>query len=224
MTCKNCGIECDGKYCPACGQRQKIKISLRYLFSVFLDAVELKKGLLYNIKMLTVNPGKAVHGYLSGKTKPYLNPITFLLMAFSIHLLGLSIESKSELSMTDQVYHQLGYITMVILSFLIPNYIVFLFKIYSFFQQFTAAVIFGAYFIIVSSITSFITYLGNFPSYQVGMFVIWVYFFYSYQSVLSRKPFFRILSLIISVLLSIIIYIGTDYLFDPFKYFDFSHS
>lgn len=50
-----------------------------------MRSIEFEQGLFYNIKELMLRPGNAVKLYIKGKTKPYLNPITFFVIGFSFY-------------------------------------------------------------------------------------------------------------------------------------------
>lgn len=93
--CRSCNSVISGNYCSECGQKV---IHERFTVSSFvqtlLAAFNLEKGFLFTVKELFIHPGNAVNDYLSGKTKPYVNPLTYLLViggVYSFLLLKLNI-------------------------------------------------------------------------------------------------------------------------------------
>lgn len=84
--CKNCNSVNVDKYCSNCGQKvQHERYTLKRFFSIILDAFNLERGILYTFKMLLIKPGKAINDYLNGSTKPYFNPLNYLLVAAGIY-------------------------------------------------------------------------------------------------------------------------------------------
>lgn len=84
--CKNCNSSNIDKYCGNCGQQVHLeRYTLKRFFSIILDAFNLEKGILYTFKMLLLKPGEAINDYLNGKTKPYFNPLNYLLVAAGIY-------------------------------------------------------------------------------------------------------------------------------------------
>lgn len=81
--CKNCGKEVFESYCSSCGQRV-IHFDWVYLIGRLTDALEFKKGFLYNLKAMTLSPGKAISDYMNGRTKPFLNPMAYALIAITL--------------------------------------------------------------------------------------------------------------------------------------------
>ena len=92
--CSNCGVETDSPYCPNCGQRRIKRFTWSHIFHIFLKSIEFEKGFLYNLKNLTLRPGKTIHEYIGGKTKSYLNPITYFILIITI-LAILEVISKN---------------------------------------------------------------------------------------------------------------------------------
>lgn len=82
--CSNCGEETVSPYCPNCGQRRINRFTWSHIIKIFLKSIEFEKGFLYNLKNLILRPGKTIHEYLDGKTKSYLNPITYFILIISL--------------------------------------------------------------------------------------------------------------------------------------------
>jgi len=203
FTCKNCGEECESNYCPNCGQRQNIKITLRYLIRVFLNAVELKDGLIYNIKVLFLNPGSAVRDYLSGKTKPFLNPITFLIITFSIYTLSRSLYVETDTSFIREFLYQIKMSIIMMLIFSLSNYIIFTFKIYKFIEHITS-IFFASFIFIILTILEILNFYVGLSDYVfMPILIISIcYMFFSFQSVLGRTLVLRIFSLLGSFIIA----------------------
>ena len=213
LLCKNCGEECKSNYCPICGQRQNIKITLRHLLNVFLKAVEIKDGLIYNIKVLTLNPGDAVRGYLSGKTKPFLNPITFLLITLSIYTLSRSLlveYVETDTTFIRDFLYQIKMSILMTLIFSVSNYIIFFFKLYSFIEQLTASIFFASYIFIIQSILETLNfYLAVSDFVYIPILILSIcYMFFSFQLILERILVVRIFSLLGSVLIAALCFWG----------------
>lgn len=87
-TCKNCQAPLTGAYCSQCGQKTIQRITLRTIFQEFWQAlIDLDQGVLFTIKALVQNPGKAVTEYLNGRTRPYTPPLRFALVLTTIQVL-----------------------------------------------------------------------------------------------------------------------------------------
>ncbi len=106
LGCKNCGSEQVAEFCSHCGQKTITKrYTTRSFFIKFLSAFNFERGFFYTLKMLFVNPGDVVNGYLSGKTKAYYNPLNYLLLVAGIGtaimiwfgIMDANIESTNEI-------------------------------------------------------------------------------------------------------------------------------
>jgi len=91
LTCKNCNRSFTGKYCYNCGQKYIEKITFKSLFSKVFEIFELESGFILTLLTVLCKPKIFFDEYLSGKTKPYTNPILFMItiMAFIAILLHL---------------------------------------------------------------------------------------------------------------------------------------
>ena len=110
--CKNCNSINVDKYCSNCGQKVHVeRYTLKRFFSIILDAFNLEKGILYTFRMLLIKPGKTIHDYLNGRTKPYFNPLNYLLVAAGIYavlvlwlnIFDTTIDATNELLNMDSV-------------------------------------------------------------------------------------------------------------------------
>ena len=83
-TCKNCSHSFNGKFCPNCGQKHIDSFTWSHLFHHLTRTIEFEKGFLHNIRDLTIRPVQMIDSYLNGKTKDYLNPITYFLIVITL--------------------------------------------------------------------------------------------------------------------------------------------
>jgi len=85
-TCKNCNSLNINNFCSDCGQPVfKTRFTIKYFFKSLLSAFDLEKGFLYTAKMLFIQPGKVTNDYINGRTKPYFNPLKYLLVVGGIY-------------------------------------------------------------------------------------------------------------------------------------------
>ena len=93
--CKNCNSVNINNFCSDCGQKiYDERFTINSFLMSLLDALDVNKGFFYTIKMLFVKPGKVTNDYLNGITKPYFNPLKYLLIIGSIYaflILGLKL-------------------------------------------------------------------------------------------------------------------------------------
>lgn len=89
MICISCNAEHHSQFCPNCGEKSAIKkITLKSIAEDTLATVTtMDKGFLYNFKMLFINPKTISIGYVLGRRKGILNPISFLIFTVSIYLI-----------------------------------------------------------------------------------------------------------------------------------------
>ncbi len=106
MNCLNCNTDFEGQFCPNCGQRAGVS---RIDFKTFTDSVissltDTNKGFLFNLKNLTLKPSDTVNGWLDGKRKQALNPISYIIIAVSVYLIVSSffgVDFKSSKSLDE---------------------------------------------------------------------------------------------------------------------------
>jgi hypothetical protein len=82
MKCKNCSSQLSEhqNYCDHCGTSIQVKrIDAQFIFNEFQQIFNFEKGILFTIRELTFNSGKAVREYLNGDRKRLVKPIFFIL-------------------------------------------------------------------------------------------------------------------------------------------------
>ena len=99
-TCKNCGLEYKGKYCPRCGQTASTsRLTPSNLLSNTLEVLNFdKRSVPGTILELFYRPGHFIRDYLTGHRAPYYAPIKLLFLLcviFAIEIgIGLVKEKK----------------------------------------------------------------------------------------------------------------------------------
>jgi hypothetical protein len=89
LSCKNCGIEFSGHYCPQCSQRVvKVPMSFGPLNENILELIDFNKGFFHTTKVLFKSPNVLINDYLNGRTRPYNNPIRYFLTVISLIILA----------------------------------------------------------------------------------------------------------------------------------------
>ncbi len=124
MACINCKTHFEGQFCPSCGEKKDIqRITFGSIVeNVFSGFVNMDKGLLFNIKNLTLNPQKTILQYINGKRRYVLSPISYAIITISIYIIITTLlkktpdqlaESAARLSKLEQLnqYEQMGYKT-----------------------------------------------------------------------------------------------------------------
>ncbi|MEL6534496.1 MAG: DUF3667 domain-containing protein [Bacteroidota bacterium] len=88
-TCKNCGTNFAGNFCPNCGQKATVgRITLRKSIKEAADNFfNLNRGLLPTVRDLLIRPGSMLSGYLDGKRKRYLHPVRMILAVLAVSYL-----------------------------------------------------------------------------------------------------------------------------------------
>ncbi len=105
ISCKNCATEYEGKYCPQCGQKAKVKriTTKQVLEDVRQSLFHYDSGFFHTVWQLVRRPGHTVREYLQGKRAANVKPIKFLLWASALnflvfHLLGLDEQISKEMA------------------------------------------------------------------------------------------------------------------------------
>jgi hypothetical protein len=85
LQCKNCNEYFTGSYCPNCSQKvielpHTFKSVFRYIISLF----DFDSGFFHTLITLYLRPDRLINDYLSGKTKPYNNPVKFFFNTIGI--------------------------------------------------------------------------------------------------------------------------------------------
>ncbi len=86
LSCKNCGTQFQGNFCPQCGQSSHTeKIDAAYfLHDIPHSIFHLDKGFFYTLKKLLINPGFALRDYLEGKRVQHFRPFAFVVLMSTI--------------------------------------------------------------------------------------------------------------------------------------------
>lgn len=80
-SCKNCGTEHDGNYCPNCGQKHLERFETRSILSEALTSVvNMDRGFFATTWKLIIRPGEVIADYIEQKTIPYFNPFRMLVI------------------------------------------------------------------------------------------------------------------------------------------------
>lgn len=81
MKCLNCGTECDGKFCPSCGQSTSTTRTTWKSFSIssLADMLRFKGRFLHTCGELLIHPWSVISNYTAGRRVRYSSPLLFLL-------------------------------------------------------------------------------------------------------------------------------------------------
>ncbi|MCC6463082.1 MAG: DUF3667 domain-containing protein [Saprospiraceae bacterium] len=135
ITCKNCGFEYEGKFCPQCGQKAKTKriTNKAVLGEIRERLLHFDQGFVYTIQQLFLRPGQTIRDYLAGKRVKYAKPIKFMLWAAALNFLVLyyfgiyqeilnqiSAQAGKDVSQVALVQYIFRYPSLMLLL-LIPN-------------------------------------------------------------------------------------------------------
>ncbi|MDH3646502.1 MAG: DUF3667 domain-containing protein [Gammaproteobacteria bacterium] len=96
--CKNCGEECAGKFCRACGQPRAQRLTFGHLLGSALGSlIDVDRGFLHTFLRLSTKPGSVPRDYVDGRQLPYTHPVKYCFIAvtayaLAINLLEISIE------------------------------------------------------------------------------------------------------------------------------------
>ncbi|HIP37146.1 MAG TPA: DUF3667 domain-containing protein [Crocinitomix sp.] len=93
MNCVACNNEHDENFCPNCGEKKGVKrITVVSMIEDALSSVtSMDRGFLFNLKSLVLKPQKITVGYINGKRKGILNPISYLIFSITIYLIIISV-------------------------------------------------------------------------------------------------------------------------------------
>ena len=199
--CPSCNVECNTSFCPSCGQKQDNKITLRNLAHTILDGITFNKGLFYTYKELCSNPGKMVRSFLSGKTKPYTNPILFLLFTLSLLLTFLTLIENESIGQYDEFKFLIKFSIPSILSFAVCNYLIYLTKKYSFIEQLAGGIYFTSFFLLFLFPYGVLRSIYGQDIVQYIMLIPLLIVFISFQKTLKRALFLKGIGIVLSVTL-----------------------
>lgn len=88
-SCKGCGTDYTGNYCPRCGQSSKVeeRMSLWKTFLLFIDVWGVgNRGMFHTIRDLILRPGFLICDYLRGKRSAYFPPFKLLFLLTTLSL------------------------------------------------------------------------------------------------------------------------------------------
>lgn len=88
VSCKNCGMNFTGNYCPQCGQPASTqKITFRVvLHDLQYGIIHFNRGFFFTIKELFTRPGPTIKEYLQGKRVRHYRPISLLLILSTLYI------------------------------------------------------------------------------------------------------------------------------------------
>ncbi len=189
MICISCDKEHNNNFCPNCGEKAGIK---RITFqSVLQDAfssfTNMDKGVLFNLKYLTLNPKQLVTDYIKGKRKGINNPITFLIIATSIYLILETLVEipvpASDVNLNEVAKKSRIYLAGNEAGHLIQTYLKYYWILSVFFLSTSTKLLFGKYnFVEHLTINSFIlgfsTLLGLIGLVVFKLHLLWNLFIY----------------------------------------------
>jgi hypothetical protein len=89
ISCKNCGHNFHGNYCPECSQSAHVKRVDAHFFlhDIPHSIFHVDKGFFYTFKELIVRPGHSIRAYLEGKRARHFRPLAYLLLLSTISTL-----------------------------------------------------------------------------------------------------------------------------------------
>lgn len=90
-VCNNCGVPRTGTYCQACGQkhlRQRLHFG-QWIKACFSQVTNLDRGLLFTLLQMLVRPGEVARDFVSGKQRPYVNPLAYFFLGAGLQLVSL---------------------------------------------------------------------------------------------------------------------------------------
>lgn len=176
--CKNCGDSYKGEFCNYCGQKT-IEFNHNYIIDNFFEGLESKRGLLFNLKVLTFTPAKAMKDYMEGRTKPYLNPISYSIFVLTIlFLTGTKVNEHFGFNgLTAEMPYFLHYLVFTFpVMYALGSYLSYTSKGYNYIQHFILSMMLSSHYILLFVIPNM--YLGlNWFYLLIGFLVytIWVY-------------------------------------------------
>lgn len=86
--CANCGGERLGDFCAHCGQQFfETRLHFWELVQNLLSRVtDIERGLLFTVINMFTRPGGVCRDYVSGKQKPYINPLTYFFLGAALQV------------------------------------------------------------------------------------------------------------------------------------------
>jgi hypothetical protein len=83
--CKNCSASFTGRFCPNCGQKvMATPLSFTTITAYIQSLFEFDSGFFFTCRVLFSKPEKLINDFLGGKSKPYKNPVQFILTIIAL--------------------------------------------------------------------------------------------------------------------------------------------
>jgi hypothetical protein len=188
ISCKNCGHNYHGNYCPECSQAAHVERVDAHFFlhDIPHSIFHVDKGFFYTFKELVIRPGHTIRDYLEGKRVRHFRPLAYLLLLSTIstlvqkacfyfqqkELLSKGVVSTLHQSFLSQ-YISLFFMLMIpIMS--IASWLVFRYQKYNFWEHLLLETFIVAQFNIVLMLIYIAGYLGlksDFTPYLVFYFI-----------------------------------------------------
>ena len=90
LHCLNCGVELQGRFCHACGQKgASVNVRMHdFVHEATHEFLHLDGKILQTVKLLVVRPGELTREFLAGRRARYISPLrvylTFSLLFFTL--------------------------------------------------------------------------------------------------------------------------------------------
>ena len=223
IECPGCGNSFDSNYCPNCGEKSNAeKITFYSVSSNLFSAVtNMDRGLLYNLKNLTIAPRKTISSYLNGKRKGIVNPLSYAVLAITLYIILDTMEVFNQIASDRKITSEVAYnagkmirrelkyfwlLNIVLLSLFTKLF----FKKYNFFEHLTinSFVIGHATFVSIPFILTFKMLLVFNPF--VALTVVLMLFFF-FKTI--KKPVVTFLLSFISVAFCYVLFLTLPLLF-----------
>lgn len=107
-SCAVCGAAVSGEFCSDCGQK-RLAHRLRFgqlLGDLISRIFNHERGLWHTCRQLLVQPGQVARDYVSGRQKPYVNPLTIFFLGSTAQLLQIWFHGPTLRSMMVQQVNQ----------------------------------------------------------------------------------------------------------------------
>lgn len=205
-TCKNCKEVSESQFCSNCGQEKIDRFTFKNFLKLFTSAIEFERGLLLNLKELTLSPSSMIKAFLDGKTKSYLNPFSYFLIAFGLYSLAFILSDKidiygldiNSMSGIDQENQPFSFIIIITghLAFAVANFVVFK-KKWNLIESYIISLFIASQLLFIYSILLFIISGGISEWFFISpsIYAIWV--LYGLYSLKLKTFFFRLLAVFI---------------------------
>ena len=87
--CPNCDSEAPAAFCPACGQRQLGRLTIRSIGAELASRLfSVERGKWQTLVTMTLRPGRATRDYLQGRRARYVSPALWYVLCAGAQLLG----------------------------------------------------------------------------------------------------------------------------------------